>query len=188
MFIELWGQVRVWPVVFLCSLTRIAMLGQMFSAAERDDVKQLEQCINSGAKVDEQDSDGQTTLIRAAARRRKAAVDFLIAHKANVNHADRFGRFALYCAAVNDYEDICVPLLDAGADVNMECAGKTATQWAEEKGYKGLAAFLDRRQVGSVFCVINCSKLLCAAGQAASKRRCRKGPAAATAEEGHQPQ
>lgn len=117
--------------------------GDIVTAAQKGDVKQLQQCISLGATVDEPDSDGNTPLMIAAWKGCKAAVEFLIAHGANVNHTSRFGDFALRWAAFNDHKDVCELLLNAGAEKNTRKDGKTAAEQAREREHRDLAEFIE---------------------------------------------
>src|SRR5262245_8571188 len=70
--------------------------GEVIDAAGKGTVAQLEECLRQGAIVDEQDARGYTPLLCAACYGRKAAAEFLIARKANVNHTCKEGQFALF--------------------------------------------------------------------------------------------
>lgn len=56
----------------------------------------------------------------------KAAVEFIIARKANVNHMNNLQEFALYYAAEGGHTAVCEVLLKAGADKDMKMNGQTA--------------------------------------------------------------
>lgn len=120
-------------------------MGDILAAARKGDVKQLEQCLNLGANIDEEDKKGYTPLFTAASRGHKAAVDFLIARKANVNHTTSdHDNFPLLRAAFMGHREVCESLLKAGADKNMKQNGKTAAQWAAgiRRG-KDVAGFIE---------------------------------------------
>lgn len=102
-------------------------------------------------------------VLCAAMHDHKSAVEFLIAHKANVNHKNVAGTFALYHAAYFNYKGVCEALLKGRADKNLTTKhGKTAAQTAEERGHKELAAFIE--SWGQVCVSVHCdclSVLLC---------------------------
>lgn len=116
----------------------------MHAAAAKGDVKQLEQCLQQGTNVDKLDEYifGSTPLMRASAGGHREAVAFLIARKANVNHTDAAGEFALLQAAINGHQTVCEALLRAGAHKSKNFRAKTAAQWAKDKGFSELGDFL----------------------------------------------
>lgn len=125
--------------------------GDIIKAAQNGDVKLMKQCMNLGADVNEEDrNNGFTPLIYVADPEctpakavAKAAIEFLISHKANVNHKSTYGLCALYYAACRGDKSICEVLLKAGA-VKYYCYnGKTPAQWAVIQGHKDLAAFIE---------------------------------------------
>lgn len=122
------------------------MRGSIIEAAKHGDVKQIEQCLSAGAFVDEQSSEGYTALMQAAGNGHKAAVEFLIARKANVNLKNKLGSFPLYYSAWCGYEDICDVLLRNGADRTLTYDGNTAAQWAKYAGHTELAEFISSWQ------------------------------------------
>lgn len=77
----------------------------------------------------------------AALHGHKAAVDFIVARRADVNHKSRSAS-PLYCAAIRGHKDICEALLIAGADKTVTCDQQTAASWAARLGFKELAAFI----------------------------------------------
>lgn len=111
--------------------------------AFRGEVKRLEQCIASGANIDEPNENGWTPLMFAANQGHKAAVDLLLSRKANVNHTAHIGCFPLWNGAFYGHKEVCETLLSAGADQTMKFRGKTAAQWAVDRGHKQLAALID---------------------------------------------
>lgn len=104
--------------------------GGINDAAFLGDVNQLARCLSSGDSIDTRDADGWSPLFWAASRGHKAAVEFLIASKANVNLRTNTTAFALYFVACFGRMDVCEVLLRAGADRDMEYEGKSAAQWA----------------------------------------------------------
>lgn len=115
----------------------------IFEAARDGDVKQLEQCLSNGANATEQDFWRYTPLMFASMGGHVAAVEFLTAHKANVNSTTDAGQFALYYGAIYNHQLACAAVLNAGADKNLTYHGKTAAQWAADQGHKELAAFIE---------------------------------------------
>lgn len=81
--------------------------------------------------------------MHAASNGRKEATQFLITRKANVNHKNARGMFALFCAAFNGHKDIVEILLRAGADENMEYIGDTAALAAAYRGHKDVAELIE---------------------------------------------
>lgn len=76
----------------------------------------------------------------AAWKGHQAAVELLIARRADINHTSNNGEFALWYAAFNGFRDICEVLLKARADPSLQYDGKTAAQWAASKE---LTAFIE---------------------------------------------
>lgn len=107
-------------------------------------MKQIEVCLQNRSKIDETDDAGWSPLMFAIANNYKPAAELLIARKANVNHVNKHGAFALYVAAVDGRQELCELLLKNGADRTMKCKanGKTALQMAEEMGNAAAAAVL----------------------------------------------
>lgn len=135
--------------------------GDIVRATESGYVKLLDQCFNNGANIEEEDEDRGTALIIAAANGQEAAVDWLIAHKANVNHQVDDGMPALIRAAPLNRKNICEALLKAGADRNQKMGDRTAAQWAALQGHEELAAFIESWKPVLV-CVSVCACVLSA--------------------------
>lgn len=125
-------------------------------------MQKLEDCIKNGANVDERDSNGWTALLHAEWEKHKSAVEFLIAHKANVNYQSN-GYCALIEAARWGREEICEMLLKAGADTNLTWQGRTAVQAANRNGHHELADFID-----------SCGKVCCVCVRKQTEKRKRK--------------
>lgn len=135
---------------------------QFIDAAQYGDVRELVECFMRGANIEEQDSNGTTALLSAAQNRRQQAVCWLIDRNANVNHTNKLGQFALYFAAHTDSaRDICDALLWAGADKNMTYEGKTAAQFAAEKGHFELAEFIQSWKMVCMFMWLCVCMYLC---------------------------
>jgi len=113
--------------------------------SESANEKIVELLLNSGAKVDEQDEDKQTALMKAAffGFKNKENVKLLIKAGANLNLKDEFGRTALIFAAENGYKEIVETFVEAGADVNIKGErGWTALMLAAENGHKEIVNIL----------------------------------------------
>jgi ankyrin repeat protein len=68
----------------------------------------------------------------------------LIERGADVNAAQTAGYCPLHQAAVAGREDLVRMLLDAGADRTARCdRGKTAAEYARERGHAAVTALLD---------------------------------------------
>jgi len=70
-----------------------------------DDVPVARALIDSGAKVDQADTDGLTPLLWAALSNQVEMAQLLLEHGADVNHADKHGMTALLYAASIDFGD-----------------------------------------------------------------------------------
>lgn len=93
----------------------------------------------------------------AARHGHTAAVEFLIARRADVNHRGsgwcvfdvgfsemfRLSCTALHLAAYQGHKDVCLALLKAGADKSLTCNDKTARQWALDYGHLALASLIN---------------------------------------------
>ena len=100
--------------------------------------------LNHGAQVDQQNSDGVTTLQCAASTSEIEMVKLLLDRQADVNHRDKYGRSPLFDAACQK----CPPenarlLLAGGADVNArDNKGKTAFYYAQANANQGVMEVL----------------------------------------------
>ena len=87
--------------------------------------------LRGGAEVNLQNGDGNTALMLAAGNGHERVVDLVIRRGAEINVQNNDGGTALMFAAP-PYQH----LLQAGADTAARSAsGKTALQWAKEKGH-----------------------------------------------------
>lgn len=131
-------------VLSACFFVQRAEKGELIHAAKNGDVKQIEVCLQNRSKIDETDDAGWSPLMFAIANNYKPAAELLIARKANVNHVNKHGAFALYVAAVDGRQELCELLLKSGADKTMKCKanGKTALQMAEEMGNSAAATVI----------------------------------------------
>ncbi|HEY6273756.1 MAG TPA: ankyrin repeat domain-containing protein [Terriglobales bacterium] len=103
----------------------------------------LTSAVPPTADVNEKDSRGQTTLIRACGEGNHESVKLLIAAGAQVNVKDSEGRTALITAAESDHVDCVEALLAAGADLGAEGSGGfTALAIAVKNGHAACAEAL----------------------------------------------
>jgi len=94
----------------------------LFLAAIKGDVEAMKKAINSGAKVNAEDEQGETPLFYAIAREDLETVKFLIASKADVNKKskEKYANFPLAIASISENYEIMELLILAGADINIE--------------------------------------------------------------------
>lgn len=138
-------QLSILLIFSVCRTELEELLGaDIVEAAEKGDVKQLEACFDRGEDLDEPNCNEYTALIKAAENGHTAAVEFLIAHKANVNYSTRdTGYSALFAAVYDGHTTVCEVLLRAGADKSKKRNWRTPAQLAAERGHQELAAFID---------------------------------------------
>jgi ankyrin repeat protein len=98
--------------------------------------------LDGGPALDEEDSSGWTSLIRAAFVGDLEMVRLLVAAGAPLDVQDEGGTSALLCAADSGNADMVRVLLGAGADPLLVGAGKTAAAAAASKGHAAVAATL----------------------------------------------
>ncbi len=72
--------------------------------------------IESGAKIDQKDTNGNTELHLAALRGNADLAHYLIDHGANVHAVNEYNRTPLYYAAKHGYRGVAETLIAAGAD------------------------------------------------------------------------
>lgn len=130
----------------------------------------LQQCIDLGANVDEENKDKGTPLMRAVKSwKNKAAVEFLLARKANVHLRQQGGLgMTILMMAVAGGKDICELLLRGGANKHARLTQPysippwevaTAEDWANAFQHDGkLAHFIS--SWGEV-CVYVCPLSMC---------------------------
>jgi ankyrin repeat protein len=105
--------------------------------------------LDAGAKVDEVDGDGITSLSWAAISNRIDMARLLIERGADVNHLDKKGMTPLLYAASIDFGDSAMVdlLLRSGADATMRTPeGLTALDLAQKYKHAHLLASLERPQ------------------------------------------
>lgn len=119
-------------------------------AAKADRVAVMPVLVKQGARVDADPYRG-TPLIWAAANGRRAAINWLLDHGAEVNHRGTFGGpshgqsvTALHLAAQNNRREAAELLVARGADLTIKDALYNATPagWAAHGGHPDLAKFL----------------------------------------------
>lgn len=92
----------------------------LFHAALFDRADMVDFLVQSGAKVEDQDSFGRTPLIIAVAERRIEAAIRLIDAKTPLDHVDSDGKTALFHAVIGRHStEMARALLKAGADPNL---------------------------------------------------------------------
>jgi ankyrin repeat protein len=111
----------------------------LLTAARHGDVAAIRQALGAGARVDAGDPDfGQTALIRAAMFNQRAAVEALLAAKANPNTASNLNRTALHWAAAAGAADVVPLLVKAGATLDAPDAyDETPLDCAAAEGQPG---------------------------------------------------
>jgi len=120
-------------------------------AAATGDVRFLRRMRRDGHDIDAKDGYGQTALMRAAHAGQREAVQWLVAHGANLDHTSKFHLSALMLAVIANHDKIARMLVRAGADTSITgagapgFAGKTAADLAEESGATKLAAAIRRQ-------------------------------------------
>lgn len=87
------------------------------AASNKDIVKLL---LEKGANIDQQDTYGDTLLIKTVANNDCEIVKLALEYKANVNLLDNDGRSALFYATSRGKTEYVKLLLDAGANINSE--------------------------------------------------------------------
>ncbi|KDP35833.1 hypothetical protein JCGZ_10647 [Jatropha curcas] len=107
-------------------------LEDIHAFAREGDVKNLLNCIESGASVNLKDSEGRTPLHWAVDRGHLNVVDVLVGMSADINAKDIDGQTPLHYAAVCDREDIAEFLIRQNADTNLkDNDGKSARDLCE---------------------------------------------------------
>jgi ankyrin repeat protein len=110
--------------------------------------------VRAGHDVDARDGYGQTALMRAARAGHLEAVDWLIAHRADLDHTSKFHLSALMLAVIGGHPRVARKLVAAGADTTITGTGapgfhgKPAADLATERGDTKLAAYIASRSPG----------------------------------------
>lgn len=99
--------------------------------------------LDAGADPNAADQEGQTALMKAAARGLKPTVKLLLDHHADVNKKDAQGRTALMHAAASRHSEAIPLLLESGADPTAhDNEGKSARDLADKSNNLGAIAML----------------------------------------------
>ena len=118
------------------------------TASEFGNVAELRRLLAAGHDVDLQDRYGQTALMRAAHGGYAGAVDWLIAHGAELDHTAKHNLSALMLAVVSGHRRIALALVKAGADTAITGSAapgfqhRTAADLNDARGDKHLATFI----------------------------------------------
>lgn len=131
-------KLKIWAAicVFLAGTAPAAFAANdVYDMVNREDTAAFSDMMALGFDIDEQDMDGYTPLMMAAAAGKIRFAGFLIDNGANVNKRYYLGGTALHRAALNGHNDIITMLLDAGAQINMpDLDGMTALMMAVKNG------------------------------------------------------
>ena len=95
----------------------------LFEALRQGEASKVRNAIEDGMDVNIRDADGNTLLIYAAVYAKKSDLEFLLAHGADVNAANKAGHTALM-RAMPDPAKVKL-LVKHGADVNASAGGTT---------------------------------------------------------------
>ena len=101
---------------------------------DKDDITKI--LIDHNADVDGRDASGNTALIGVAFKGNVEVAKFLIEKGANVNAINKTGVSPLIFAAMYNQKSMIDLLIKNGVDKTVkDAAGKTASDYAEEKGF-----------------------------------------------------
>ena len=119
----------------------------LIHASERKQTEVVELIIEKGAKLNINDTYGETALMCAARDGHTEIVKLLLDNGADINIKSRYGRTALIMAVRGGYKEIVKLLLDNKADLNIKnYYGKTALEIAERKGHQEILDILRAAQ------------------------------------------
>jgi len=98
------------------------MSDDLFTAAERNNVKRIEELIQDGADVNEKDWDrGSTPLHFAAGGGNLDSIEVLLEYGADINSQDKHGRTPLHCLISQRYDKIALWLIQyCNADPHIQ--------------------------------------------------------------------
>lgn len=124
------------------NLGATALLG----AAEYGHTAVVELLLSKGADANARDKRGFRALAQAATNGHLDTVRLLVTHEADVNaQDDKYGATPLMGAAANGHSAIVAYLLGHDADPKTKDKnGRTALEWAREKGHPQVAELLGR--------------------------------------------
>ena len=106
--------------ILLFTITACTPLSPLLKAAYNDDARQVDQLLQSGAQVNEQDGHGYTPLIYASQNGNPVLVERLITAGADVNLQDKSGLTAMMHAAIYGHDKIIRLLIIKGAKARAE--------------------------------------------------------------------
>jgi hypothetical protein len=101
--------------------------------------------IEAGAQVRHLTGQRRSALHWAAGAGHADIVGLLLANGADLETTDECGWSPVIPAILNGHESIAVQLLEAGADPELVCGGRSITQWALRYRRQDLIAYLHRR-------------------------------------------
>ena len=93
-------------------------IGALSWAACEEQLETMQKLLSVGVNIDSQGSEGLTTLMYAAARGKKKAVQFLLQQGADINKTSPSGA-ALHAAVSSNQSEIVEILLENGADIDV---------------------------------------------------------------------
>ena len=99
--------------------------------------------VQAGMGVDTRISYNSTALHVAARQGHLAVVKFLVGAGADLEATNEYGWTALLFAARAGHLDVVEFLVGAGADVDATSLGKTARDWAAERGHRAIVVYLN---------------------------------------------
>ena len=101
-----------------------------------DATKVVKVLIESGARVNDRDTVGQSPLMKAASSGLVQVVDILLEHSADLNACDNLIRTAIFFAVENNHKNVVQKLKDSGAYLTLKnIQGQTVRQLAELAGF-----------------------------------------------------
>jgi ankyrin repeat protein len=99
--------------------------------------------LESGAELDDEDSEGTTPLSLAIANGHEAVVKLLLEKGAKLDYKDSDGKMPLLLAAANGHEAVVKLLLESGAELDDEDSeGTTPLSLAAANGHEGIVKLL----------------------------------------------
>ena len=131
----------------LCGAVQVASAaGDIYKIIQDENISAFSEMMAFGYDIDEQDMDGYTPLMTAAALGKVNFVEYLIDNGANVNKRYYLGGTALHRAALGGFNDIVTLLLDSGVQINMpDLDGMTALMTAVKAGKRFTVELLAKR-------------------------------------------